>query len=89
MVEKEILRKWTCVAPVDKQSAGAEDFARGNQNIDIRTEAKGGIAIERLCQRDALQRENTNAGLAEELKQTCQLGDKEHISNGVEAEISL
>src|ERR1035441_8541570 len=87
MFREEILRKRARITVGENEVSSTQCVGGGDQNIDVRTDAHGRVAIKRLCHRDSLEGHDSDAGLPQETKDALKFGDKKHVANGVLSEI--
>ena len=77
------------IAGSQNQIDGLGHIRRWNQNVDIDADPGRGIAIQRLRQGDALQRNHPYAGFAEDAEQPRQFLRQQLVAQGVGHELAL
>src|SRR5207244_4045644 len=60
-----------------------DEVSRRNEDINVRTDAEGRVAVKRLCQGSALHRHYRHSRLAQQRKYPSQLFRQEYVPNGV------
>src|ERR1700690_510997 len=83
MIDEKFLAEKARVSAGENDAARAEYFMARNQNIDVGAYTRSNVAVERLGQGDALERDHEDASLSQQTEQPGQFFREELVAKRV------